>query len=401
MTPAARVQAAIEILDLIVDAARHQGAPADRVIADWFRARRFAGSGDRRAVRELAYAAIRACGEAPVSGRAAMLALADADSDGILGLAVLFDGSRHAPAPIDPAEPRGVPGVAPAWLMAELANSGVTGVEAQALLGRAPLDIRVNALKADRATIALPLQGELTAAPQGLRYPAGTQVEGWDAFNQGLIEVQDTGSQLVCEALAARGGETVIDLCAGAGGKTLSLAAAMSSAVGTDAGTLIACDTDRGRLSRLRPRAERAGARIAETLLLDPGRELDALGTWEHRADAVLVDAPCSGSGTWRRNPEARWRLSPRELARLTALQAHVLDLAARLVKPGGRIVYATCSLLDAEGADQVQAFLTRHRGWRADPPVLPAGRAHGATLRLDPLHAGTDGFAIARLQSI
>ena len=392
MTPAARVQAAIEILDLVIAAARGSGAPADRLVAEWFRTRRFAGSSDRRAVRELVYAAIRACGEVPASGRAALVALAYGDP----ALAALFDGSRHAAPPIAADEPRAVRGVAPQWLLAELERSGVVGAEAAALLERAPLDVRVNTLKAERATIALPLPGEPVAAPQGLRFPTGTPVEQWDAFREGRIEVQDAGSQLVCEALTARPGETVVDLCAGAGGKTLALAAAMANT-----GTLVACDTDRGRLQKLGPRAERAGARIDAALLLDPGREMTALGAWEGRADAVLVDAPCSGSGTWRRNPEARWRLTPVQLERLGALQAHVLDLAARLVRPGGRIIYATCSLLDREGADQVEAFLSRHDGWRADPLALSAGVVRGPTVRLSPARDGTDGFAIARLLSI
>ena len=193
--------------------------------------------------------------------------------------------------------------------------------------------------------------------------------------------------------MAAQPGETVIDLCAGAGGKTLALAAAMDNR-----GTLLACDTDRGRLSRLPPRAERAGAAIIETLLLNPGREAEALAAHAGRADAVLVDAPCSGSGTWRRNPEARWRLSPRELTRLGLLQARLLDLAATLVRPGGRLVYATCSLLDGEGADQVAAFLARNDRFRADSLALEAGLPRGSGYRLTPYHDGTDGFFVARL---
>jgi 16S rRNA (cytosine967-C5)-methyltransferase len=185
----------------------------------------------------------------------------------------------------------------------------------------------------------------------------------------------------------------VIDLCAGAGGKTLALAAAMRGQ-----GTLVAADTDRGRLSRLAPRAERAGALVAETILLNPGREAEALAPWHGKADAVLVDAPCSGSGTWRRNPEARWRLDETGLDRLTALQRHVLELAAPLVKPGGRLVFVTCSLLDEEGAGQAEAFLTAHPGWRADPPALPLGVARGPGVRLTPHRDGTDGFFIARL---
>ena len=391
MTPAARVQAAIEVLDLVIAAARANGAPADRIISDWFRPRRFAGSGDRRAVREMVYTAIRLCGEVPPSGRAAMLLLAKQDP----ALAALFDGSRHAPAPIDAVEAVATPGVAPAWLEAALAESGIAGQEAQALLDRAPLDLRVNALKAQRDTIALPVPGEPVLAPHGVRLPAGTPVEQWEAWRDGLIEVQDAGSQLVCEAAAVRPGETVIDLCAGAGGKTLALAAAMENR-----GRVIACDTDRARLSRFAPRAERAGVSIAESVLLNPGREAEALAAWRGMADAVLVDAPCSGTGTWRRNPETRWRLTEKELSRLVGLQARLLDVAAQLVHPGGRLVFVTCSLLDAEGAAQADGFLARHAGWHAEVPELPAGQRRGKGIRLSPYHDGTDGFFVARFAS-
>ena len=392
MTPSARVQAAIEILDLIIAAARDNGPPADRIISEWFRTRRFAGSSDRRAVRELAYGAIRKCGEVPHSGRAAMLTLAKDDP----AVAALFDGSPHAPAEKAEGERYARPGIAPAWLEKLLTVSDITGDEASGLLGRAPLDLRVNALKAGRETLELPVESEATIARDGLRLPAGTQVEQWPAYKAGLIEVQDTGSQLVCEVVAARAGETVIDLCAGAGGKTLALAAAMENR-----GTLLACDTDRGRLSRLLPRAERAGVTIAETLLLDPARENAALAAWQHKADAVLVDAPCSGTGTWRRNPEGRWRLSPRELERLRILQARLLDIAARLVRPGGRLVYATCSLLDAEGPDQIAAFLARNAAFRTDPPLMEAGLPRGSGIRFTPYQDGTDGFFVARLSCI
>ncbi len=390
MTPAARVQAAIDILDLVIAAARAQGAPADRIIADWFRTRRFAGSGDRRAVRELVYRGIRACGEVPASGRAAMLRLVAEDPQ----LAALFDGSNHAPDPISHDEIPAASGIAPRWLEAALERSDIAGDEAKALLGRAPLDIRVNTLKASRETLELPIIGELTIAPAGLRFPSGTQVEAWPAYTEGQIEVQDSGSQLVCLAVGAQPGEALVDLCAGAGGKTLALAAMMDNR-----GALLACDSDRGRLARLNPRAERAGVAMIETLLLDPGRENVALARWQSGADAVLVDAPCSGTGTWRRNPEARWRLNEKELARLAALQARLLDIAATLVRPGGRLVYVVCSLLDAEGAGQIEAFLLRHPGWRAVPAGLMAGRPRGLGMRLTPCHDETDGFFVARLE--
>lgn len=392
MTPAARIQAAIEVLDLVIAAARTRGPSADRIISEWFRSRRFAGSGDRRAVRDLIYRAIRACGEVPASGRAAMLRVAGEDP----ALAALFDGSRHAPAPIAADEPVASGGIAPAWLEAALGQSGISGAAATALLGRAPLDIRINALRTTREDVVLPLAGEPLLAPQGLRLPHGTPVEQWDAYRDGLIEVQDAGSQLACLAVAARPGETVVDLCAGAGGKTLALAAAMAGR-----GRLIACDSDRARLARLAPRAERAGAALIETRLLDTGRENAALSDLAGKCDAVLVDAPCSGAGTWRRNPEARWRLTPAELERLAALQARLIDVAAALVRPGGRLVFVTCSLLDAEGADQARAFLARHPGWIADTPELGAGTPREGGLRLSPDHDGTDGFFIARFKML
>lgn len=387
MTPAARVQTSIELLDTIIASARAKGAPADRILADWFRSNRFAGSKDRRAIRALVYAAIRACGPVPASGRAAMLRLAETDDD----IRPLFDGSNYGPAPIGEGEAVAEGGVAPAWLVERLRGSAVDDAEAAALLERAPLDLRVNTLKAERATLTLPEPFETTAAPQGLRLPTGTLVEQWPAFREGAVEVQDTGSQLACAALAARPGETVIDLCAGGGGKTLALAAAMDNQ-----GRLIASDTDRGRLSRLAPRAERAGATNIETVLLDPQREMEALQPFAGQADAVLIDAPCSGTGTWRRNPEARWRLDEGELARLCAIQARLLDLAVGLVRPGGRIVYVTCSLLDEEGADQFAGFLARHRQLAMRELALPLGRAHGQGVRLSPSRDGTDGFFIA-----
>ncbi|MBX7531438.1 RsmB/NOP family class I SAM-dependent RNA methyltransferase [Qipengyuania sp. 1XM1-15A] len=388
MTPAARVQTSIELLDAIIEAAKSKGAPADRILADWFRNNRFAGSKDRRAIRELVFSAIRACGPVPPSGRAAMLRLAETDES----IAPLFDGSNYGPQTIGQGEAPADGGVAPVWLSDRLAKSDIAGPEADALLGRAPLDLRVNTLKAERGTLVLPVEAANTDAPNGLRLEPGTQVEQWPEWREGKFEVQDTGSQLACLAVGAQPGETVIDLCAGGGGKTLALAAAMDNL-----GKLVASDTDRNRLSRLAPRAERAGATNIETRLLDPKREFEALSDLEGLADAVMIDAPCSGTGTWRRNPEARWRLDEGELSRLTALQAEILDLAARLVKPGGRLIYVTCSLLDEEGAAQFDAFLERHQDFTAQQFELPVGSPRGNGTRLTPYHDGTDGFFIAR----
>ncbi len=387
MTPAARVQSAIELLDAVIAAAKVQGAPADRILADWFRGHRFAGSKDRRAIRELVYAAIRACGQVPASGRGAMLRLAEQDAS----ISPLFDGSPYGPAVVEAGENPAQGGVAPAWLTGRLAASDIAGREAEALLERAPLDLRVNTLKAARATLALPAPAVPTDAPHGLRLVPGTPVENWEAAKDGLVEVQDTGSQLACLAVNAQPGETVIDLCAGGGGKTLALAAAMENF-----GRLVATDTDRQRLSRLAPRAGRAGATMIETRLLDPGQELETLADLAGQADAVLIDAPCSGTGTWRRNPEARWRLTPESLARLVVTQARLLDIGAALLRPGGRLVYVVCSLLDEEGSTQFDAFLSRHPGFEATPPQLPLGVARGKGWRLSPFRDGTDGFFIA-----
>jgi len=391
MTPGARAEAAIELLDAIIAAARDAGPAADTLIARYFAERRYAGSKDRRAVRELVYAAIRRAGERPESGRAALVGLADDDP----ALAASFTGEGHAPAPIAADEPRAVAGVAPGWLVERLRDSGLDDDELAALSDRAPLDVRVNRLKGTREAVLASIPGAtvLPHAPDGLRLAAGTPIEQLEAFRSGQIEVQDEGSQIVGMAAHAEPGMAVIDLCAGAGGKSLALASMMA-----DRGSLLACDVDRGRLSRLPPRAERAGVSIIETRLMNPGREVEVLADWQARADVVLIDAPCSGTGTWRRNPEARWRLTPERLDRLVATQQRLLTLAAGLVRPGGALVYVVCSLLDEEGAGQVDRFLAAHPGWVAEAPGLPAGRPRGQGIRLTPTHDGTDGFFVARL---
>ena len=201
MTPAARVQAAIDLLDAVIAAARGQGASADRVAADWFRARRFVGSKDRRAIRDMVWDTIRACGEIPPSGRAALLRLAADDP----ALSALFDGSRYGPAPIGADDAPAPAGIAPRWLIAALGASGLDRAEQLALLDRAPLDLRANRLRTTREALMaqLPVAAEPGPAPDALRLPPGTAVESWPAFAEGLFEVQDAGSQLACAALAA------------------------------------------------------------------------------------------------------------------------------------------------------------------------------------------------------
>lgn len=397
MTPPARAQAAIEILDIVIVAARESGPAADTIVADYFRTRRYAGSGDRRAVRALVYAAIRRAGERPETGRAALLGVADDDPD----VAAFFDGTGHGPGVASPGEERAARGIAPAWLLDRL-PSQLDEAERLALLERAPLDLRVNRMKSDVAATMREFPDAVSAphVPYGLRLAEGARVEDSAAFREGRVEVQDAGSQAVVAACGVAPGMLVVDLCAGAGGKSLALAADMGGPEdGVGGGRLIACDTDRGRLSRLPPRATRAGASV-ETRLLNPGREHEALADVAGLADLVLVDAPCSGTGTWRRNPEARWRLTPERLTRLVALQAHILDIAATLVRPGGSLVYAVCSLLPEEGRGQIVAFFNSHSGWSGEEMATTAGRADGAGRLLTPLHDGTDGFFIARARA-
>jgi 16S rRNA (cytosine967-C5)-methyltransferase len=224
-----------------------------------------------------------------------------------------------------------------------------------------------------------------------LRLPSGTSVDQHAAFLDGRAEVQDEGSQLIALACQPAPGMRILDLCAGAGGKALALAAAAPGA------EIVASDTNRARLGQLPERAERAGATIA-TRLLDGGREQAQMADLAGQCDVVLVDAPCSGSGTWRRNPDGRWRLTPERLDRLVHLQARLLDLAAPLVKPGGALVYATCSIIHAEGANQAINFLGRHSSWMVQEVPFDGGRADGPGRLLTPGHDATDGFFVARL---
>jgi 16S rRNA (cytosine967-C5)-methyltransferase len=392
MRPAARVEAAIELLDQIIDAARNAGPAADTIIAAYFKSRRYAGSKDRRAVRELVYRAIRRSGECPQSGRAALLGLAEDDPE----LLQLFDGSEHAPPPPSSGEAVAAASVAPAWLEGRF-DPLLEGADMASLLARAPLDLRVNRLKGSREEAAsiFPDAALTPLSPIGLRFAESFQVEQNEAWESGLVEVQDEGSQLLALGCGALPGMKVIDLCAGAGGKTLALAAEMGNE-----GQLLAADTDRGRLSRMQPRLARAGVTIVKPLLLNPGKELEALSEYRGQADIVLIDAPCSGTGTWRRNPETRWRLTPERLDRLTKLQAHLLDLAAELVRPEGFLVYAVCSLLEEEGRAQAEAFSARHSAFVPDGFPMEFGRAAWPGRLLTPAHDGTDGFFVARWQA-
>ncbi|MBR0551627.1 RsmB/NOP family class I SAM-dependent RNA methyltransferase [Stakelama marina] len=391
MTPAARTQAGIEILDKIIKAARDQGAAADTIIARYFASRRYAGSQDRRAIRSLVYDAVRLLGDCPENGRAAMLALARRRPD----LLEHFGAERYGPSTIAAEETPAEEGRAPTWMADPLQESNIGEWDQTSLLARAPLDIRVNPLRATIEEVERELEDaeRLHHAPMGLRLPPDTMLDKHPLYRKGAFEIQDAGSQIVSLAAGAAPGMTVVDLCAGGGGKTLALAALMANR-----GRIVASDSDRGRLRKLEPRANRAGVSIAETRLLNPGEERDQLADLASAADIVLVDAPCSGTGTWRRNPEARWRLTPGRIENFVSLQERLIEVGAELVKPGGALVYIVCSLLDDEGTKQVEAFLERHPDWTAEKPELPAGTDRGGGVRLTPAKDSTDGFFVAKL---
>lgn len=394
MTPAARVQTAIEILDVIAQSARDGGAPADAIFAEAMRARRYAGSKDRRAIRGLVYDAIRAVRSAPVSGRAAMLALADADP----ALPVLFDGTAYGPAAMTADEARAETGLATPALI-KLFDPLVTKAEHAAMLARAPLDLRANRLRSSRDELAtiFPDGEAINGLADGWRLPGETAAVQNPAYAEGQFEVQDAASQYAAAALGAEAGQVIIDLCAGAGGKTLAIASATNNEA-----RILACDINRARLQQLAPRAHRAAATGIETLLLNPGQERSMLADRMGKADRVIVDAPCSGSGTWRRSPELRWRSSPARLDRHVADQAKLMDIGAALVAPGGKLLYVVCSIIAREGRAQVADFLKRNPGWTADTGYLPdgVGRAAGAGFLLTPAHDRCDGFFLARLTS-
>ena len=412
MTPAARLQAGIEILDALL-ASRE---PAGKALKNWGAAHRFAGSGDRRAIAQRVYACLRH-GQVAKDGRglvAASLMLDDQlDLD---GASALFSGQGHAPAPLSDEEAQTLKALTPgavqlgSYIEGQLARSFGKDwpAEARSLMqDRAPLDIRINlaasypvAVQARLADLDLPAVPTPFAAA-GLRLAGGVDVQALDIFKEGGFEVQDEGSQLVAALCAVRPGDLVVDYCAGGGGKTLALAA------GLKGGRLIACDIDDRRLVAIEPRLKRAGVQAELRKIGSRGESLDDLN---RAADRVLVDAPCSGSGTWRRHPEGAWRITPDEINRLAALQLKILTQAANLVKPGGILAYVTCSVLASENAAVCERFEARNQGFSPLPianalaaaAVTPVGRerltalAKGHQLQLSPRRTGTDGFFIA-----
>ncbi|MBW7851706.1 MAG: RsmB/NOP family class I SAM-dependent RNA methyltransferase [Rhodospirillales bacterium] len=432
MTPAARLQAVIDVLEAVAATDR----PADGVIGAWFKERRFVGSKDRRDIAERVYGILRRRARLdwwlarigivkPTARRWLLADLAIGERAMPEDLQPLFGRETYGPPTLTPDErglvarlsgqplshgdmPDWVRGEYPGWIEPALraAFGEDFAAEVAAMREEAPLDLRVNTLKAtrDEAIAALADEG-VTAQPTvlspiGLRLDGRVALSALKAFRDGLVEVQDEGSQLVALLTDARPGQAVVDYCAGAGGKTLALAAAMRNK-----GRLIACDVYENRMARAQERMRRAGVHNVTRRLL--GAEGDK---WMKRNagsfDRVLVDAPCSGTGTWRRNPDARWRLLPEDLDRLAALQADILARAAKLVRPGGRLIYATCSVLAVENEGQVRSFLAAAPNF--GPQSLSAvwtsviGGAcpsDGPWLRLSPARHGTDGFFVAVME--
>jgi 16S rRNA (cytosine967-C5)-methyltransferase len=425
MRPGAHIAAAVEVLDEILT--RHR--PAATALADWGKSHRFAGSGDRSAIANLVYDALRRRRSlAAQMGSDTSRALALAAAPRALGMSVEAviagaDGSPHALAPLSEAEqaalsrtlpadtPADILGDIPDWLAPSFQHAFGTAAaeEGAALARRAPVDVRVNALKADRERALKALArfgaqptsyspvGVRISAPEGAgRHP---NVEAETGHGKGWYEVQDEGSQIAALLADAGPRQQVLDICAGAGGKTLAMAAAMRNT-----GQIYAYDDDPVRLRPIFERLKRAGVRNAQVLSAGDQAALNALGP---RFDLVLIDASCTGTGSWRRRPDAKWRLKPANLAQRQAEQRAVLALGAPLVKPGGRLVYVTCSVLPEENGDQIAAFLASNPQfamlpwadtWRAslgtDPPTSADGSAE--TLLLTPARHHTDGFFIA-----
>lgn len=435
MRPAARTQAAIDVLTELLGRYR----PASAALADWGKAHRYAGSGDRAAIGTLVFDALRRRASATeIMGsdtpRAMVLgALKQAAGLSADEIAALCDGGQHAPAALTAAELTALTGAETATLspaaQAELPDwvlplfDGVFGdraaAEGRALAERAPVDLRINTLKTDRAGARAALADfdiELTPwSALGLRIAAATggkrqpSVEADLSHGRGWFEVQDEGSQIAAALTGAKTGERVLDLCAGAGGKTLAMAAAMGNR-----GVLVAYDEDKLRLRPIMERLTRSGVTIVEPLA---AAELTQVSKRGPEFDCVLVDAPCTGSGTWRRKPDAKWRLKPKNLVTRLEEQRTVLAEAARHVRPGGRLVYVTCSVFAAENGDQVTAFADANPEYRIVPTVdMAAGASEGALttlptsastgpgssspgLLLTPATHGTDGFYVAVLQ--
>ena len=428
MTPAARLAAAASILDSIAQGRQ----PAEAVLKAWGTGNRYAGSKDRKAIADRVYKVLRARGRlvwamgGREDGRALVIgSLSLIDALPLEEIEALHAGDGYGPRPLSKQErarlTAGAEGELPGWVAAGLPEFVVEDFKAtfgdrwseearELMAPRAPIDLRVNGLIASVTDVEAGLRAAgLSPEPTpystfGLRLPSEPppNVQAQDAFKSGHVEIQDEGSQIVSWLAGAKPGMTVVDYCAGGGGKTLALAQAMKAD-----GTLVGCDVVQKRLDNIRPRLTRAGVAADLCLLGQNGGGIEDLNG---KADLVFVDAPCSGSGTWRRRPEDAWRLAPEEVERLHALQVRILSQASQLVKPGGRLVYVTCSMLSRENEASADAFEAAHPGFRplpiasalSDPGLTSmaaetlAARADGHRLRMSPASTNTDGFFVA-----
>lgn len=428
MLPSARVQTAIELLEKTGTSR----IPMDSTIGDYMRHRKYIGSKDRASIVERVYALERARARlgwwlahmgAEDTARNRMIAwLVLAEGEGANAIDKLCDGSKYAPKPLRDDEREMIGKLSgkkldsetvpeadrvecpPQW---EARLRGFFGAEFKsemaAMLGTAPLDLRVNTRLVDRtqAKAALATDGietDLTViSPWGLRCRDKAYLSESKVFREGMIEIQDEGSQLIAYATGVQPGMQVLDYCAGAGGKTLALAAAMKNK-----GRIVAMDIAEGRLEKARPRFRRAGvADIIEVRALSDEKNRKWLRRQKESFDVVLVDVPCSGTGTWRRNPDMRWRNYGPGLDELLETQADILERVTKAVKVGGRLVYATCSLLPDENEQQIEKFLANHPEFSLLPldQIWESGAAPSAPyMRLTPHRHNTDGFFAAVL---
>jgi 16S rRNA (cytosine967-C5)-methyltransferase len=429
MTPSARLSAAIEVL-ADIDTRRR---PAADVLRDWGLSHRFAGSGDRAAIGGLVYDGLRRKASSiflmgETTPRANMLGMLKLERGlDLAEIARLCDGSRFAPEPLSESEqgalgrdslenaPANVMGDYPEWLDSRLTKIfGAERVEEGAALAhRAPLDLRVNLLKSDREAAAGALSHLKPVptpwSPAGLRIAIAADaksppIHAEPTFLKGLVEIQDEGSQVATLLAGVKPGDQVVDLCAGGGGKTLALAALMKNR-----GQIYATDTDLRRLAPIHQRLERAGVRNVQVRA--PRGDADPLADLVGHVNLVLIDAPCTGTGTWRRNPDAKWRIRPGAVGQRTKIQAELLDRAATLVERRGRIAYITCSVLAEENGEQVQAFLQRRKDFSIVPAAemadalgdraaafLPSVLIMAEGLLMTPRRTQTDGFFVSAL---
>ena len=423
MRMAGRVAAAIEVLTDVFT----QHRPASEALKDWGKAHRFAGSTDRHAIGTLVYDVLRRRNTAAArmgDGRPRALVLGvlrevwNLPAEEIENLCT----EQHGPGVLTAAEkaalgremrgdlPVHIRGDFPEWLTPSLiqAFGARAAEEGAALSQRAPIDLRANTLKTDRDKLLVafakhgaeagplsPLCVRIKSSDANTR---NINVEVEPAHGMGWFEVQDAASQVAALMSGAKPGESVADICAGAGGKTLALAAMLQNK-----GRVVAYDADRHRLRPIFERMTRAGVTNIDVIAADEAGKLDEMGGF----DCVLIDAPCSGSGSWRRKPDAKWRLAEMQLKQRIKDQREVLERGAELVKTGGRLVYITCSVLPEENAAQIDTFLSRHKNFEIIPYAKQWASAIGTpapvsadgstdTLLLTPAQHGTDGFFIA-----